>query len=522
MFKQNIIHRSISSRVDILYFFLMGLIISVLSILKYEALQTSYYDLGFYESLLTKYNLEKSWMYVFNTHINIFIVPYAFFYRLVSSPYTLLIIQSFSIAIAGYLVAIIFTKKTKCQKTIFFIIYYLYAPVWYGSLVDFHFEHLFVLLSSIFYFTIESEIKHKKEIIISICVSLCLIKEVYALFVVMLGIYIAFKYKSYLLGAIISTFALLYFVLSTQIIIPSFSNGQNTLSMWNNAFAYLGNNMWDMFIKLIKEPGIIFKELLTDNKKILYIIFLFGPFLFLSILSPLELIPIIPILFISILSHNQNHYSIVNQYSTGIIVPIFIAFIESIGKTNKIYNRISSFKNLRITNRNNNLKIIIFVILSSVIFNIFISPSPISRFFWIKKVSKFHFSSYIATSRERMIKDAINMYIPDDQNVVISSQNSLNYSQLANRKYYFCFPEGVLEPVKTYGNKKILADYVLLDQKRAIFLKDIGCEYIYYECKNKSIEQKYYKIIKLSKKYFDILFSNDGFLILKRNRSIKL
>ena len=344
-----------------------------------------------------------------------------------------------------------------------------------------------------------------------------MVKEVYALSVIMLGIYIAIKHKWYLFGTLISLFALLYFILVTQILIPFYSFGNDPISVWNNAFKYLGANIIDICKNLILHPEVIIIELFSDFRKLQYLILLFAPLLFLPLLSPLELLPILPIIFISILSHNQNHYSIINQYATSAIAPIFMGFITSINKTETIYHRIFNNSKAILIVSNFKFILIAFAIFSSVLFNITISPSPISRFFWTKKIWNLHFSSYISSLRDQKIKKTIELYIPKDPNITVTTQNSLNYSILANRHYYFSFPEGVINQANTLTGKKVSADYLLIDRKRPLFINDQGCDYLYSKCRNKSIVNEFNRLLDAAQKKYTIIYSVDDFLIFKRN-----
>ena len=511
------ITKHISNQLDFYYYFLLGLAFSILSILKYESLHSSYYDLGFYESLIINFIRNKSWVYLFNTHANLFVPFYSLFYGFVPTPCTLLVIQSFSIAFSGYFLSKIFLLKTNLSKYWFLIIFSLYSPVWYSCLIGFHFEHLSVLFLSFFYFIFEKKFKSKRFLIFIISLSICMVKEVYALSVIMIGIYVALKHKWYLFGTFISLFALLYFILVTQVLIPFYSFGNDPIFVWNNAFKYLGTSIIDISKNLILHPEVIIIEFFSDYKKLQYLVFLFAPLLFLPFISPLELLPILPIILISILSHNQNHYSIINQYATSAIAPIFIGFITSINKTETIYHRIFNNSKTKLIVTDFKFILIAIVIFSSVLFNIIISPSPISRLFWTKKIWNLHFSSYIPSLRDLEIKKAIEHYIPKDPTVIVTTQNSLNHSILANRKYYFSFPEGAINPAKTLTGQKVSADYLLIDRKRPLYIKDKGCDYIYSECKNTSIINEFNKLLEDAQKKYKIIYSVDDFQILKLN-----
>ncbi|CAD7776739.1 MAG: hypothetical protein KIIPBIDF_00803 [Candidatus Methanoperedenaceae archaeon GB50] len=145
-----------------------------------------------------------------------------------------------------------------------------------------------------------------------------------------------------------------------------------------------------------------------------------------------------------------------------------------------------------------------------------------------------------------MIKEAIKKYIPDDFNVSVSTQNSVNCAHLAHRHYYFCFPKGVTKPAKVpdFSNKSLIglwtvikdlvsgqwtvdkrkrlpttdyrlptkiikttdyrliwADYVVLDLKRQWFINDRGCNrWKGGQCHDPAFSQKFLKLVEETKK----------------------
>lgn len=100
-------------------------------------------------------------------------------------------------------------------------------------------------------------------------------------------------------------------------------------------------------------------------------------------------------------------------------------------------------------------------------------------------------TSYIITERDEILDDAIRKFIPEEASV--TSQNTVNNSYLAHRAEYHSFVWGTAE-----------TDYVVLDQKRAGFIRDETYKREYKE-----------KLKKLSDGY-EIVFSYDGIYIFER------
>jgi len=140
---------------------------------------------------------------------------------------------------------------------------------------------------------------------------------------------------------------------------------------------------------------------------------------------------------------------------------------------------------------------------SSVFFHVMISPSPLSRLFWTNKVWNYGYEAYFLSERMDMIKEAMKKYVPENSRISISTQNTLNWGYLAQRRYYFPYPLGVVEPALVFslkdfrfwsimtGSQKedleteslvatyqpVFAEYVLIDFKRPWYVADQGCNW---------------------------------------------
>ncbi|CAD7776734.1 MAG: hypothetical protein KIIPBIDF_00802 [Candidatus Methanoperedenaceae archaeon GB50] len=391
-------------------FYFFYFIILSLSLLKYLSLHSSFFDLGIFDRLSYIFSKNIYYKPLFHVHAHIFFLLYGFLYKFLPSPILLITSQALAIVGAGLLVSGRWTvdggqslisgrwtvdggqKPNRLQttdyrlQTILIILYLLYFPVWYNCLFDFHFEHLFVLFCAIFYWlvigqwTVDGGQNNRlqttdyrlpsKTLVFLICLLCCLVKEVFALSAIMMGVYVIIRRRWFVCGSLIVVFSLLYFIFIECYAVPYFTVGKEAPAIWHNAFGYLGSNMKEVFLNLLTHPWLLITETLSDWRKLLYIIAIFGPFLFIPLLAPLELLPALPQLFISLLSHKDNFYALSSQYTAGLIVPVFVAFIYGVKRLERL-NVIT-------------LKwISIFVILSSLFFHILLSPSPISRIFWL-------------------------------------------------------------------------------------------------------------------------------------------
>jgi len=541
-----------------------------LAVMKYISFHTSLWDLGWQDHVVFNIIRDHQWRFLFYGHAHLFGLFYGFLYEFIPSPILLITCQTLAITLAGLFITQKWPKAVEYNshqaqiinyqlQAILIVLYFLYFPVWYNCLFDFHFEHLFVLFSAMFYWVVIYNSpsvprlqKHQpatnyqlptKIAVFFICLLCCLVKEVFALSAVMMGVYVIIRKRWWITGSLIVICSLLYFVFVEYYAIPYFLAGKDSASIWQEAFGYLGSNMKEILLNLLTHPWLIITEFFSDWGKVFYFIAIFGPFLFIPLLSPLELLPALPQFFISILSHSPKHYTISHQYTAGLIVPVFMAFIMGLSKADKLVNSlwlfISGKRETTINYQPQNHKLLTGILMSSLLFHILLSPSPISQMFWRNKVWSYGWQAYIPTKRNKMIKEAIKKYIPADPNVVVSTQNSLNWSYLAHRKYYFCFPTGVTEPAKvpdfsnkglrqflkyitnhklqTPNYKLIYADYVLLDLKRLWFIKDMGCnKWKDGQCYDQTFSKKFLNLIKETKKKYSLIYEKDGFMIFHR------
>ena len=753
-----------------LFFPIFFVIILFMALVKYISFHTTFWDLGWQDYIVYNIIPGQSWQFLFRGHAHIFSLFYSFLYKFLPSPVLLITCQALAIVGAGLLVSGRWTvdggqsldgerwtvdggQKPNRLQTILIILYLLYFPVWYNCLFDFHFEHLFVLFCAIFYWLVIGQWSvdggqnnrrqttdyrlPSKMLVFLICLLCCLVKEVFALSAIMMGVYVIIRRRWLVCGSLIVVFSLLYFIFIECYAVPYFTVGKEAPAIWHNAFGYLGSNMKEVFLNLLTHPWLLITETLSDWRKLLYIIAIFGPFLFIPLLAPLELLPALPQLFISLLSHKDNFYALSSQYTAGLIVSVFVAFIKGLPRAGRLWtvvkdldsgqssivsgqrfgkwsmdgrqkkidyqpqtiekkegvkngeeqvresggmavgngvskryipnfkifpqrgdvwnnfsvkacSNIYSFKYCRgfwqrirqsfftislpskrefngtkdidfnlqgdcnITTREGekfnkrnrhitpktelpynlsptidhrlpttdyrlpttNYQLLTIILLVSIFFHILLSPSPISRIFWFELVPQYHYTAYIPTKRDAMIKEAIKKYIPDDFNVSVSTQNSVNCAHLAHRRYYFCFPKGVTEPAKVpdFSNKSLIdlwtvikdlvsgqwtvdknldsgqkfgqlsvvsgqwtkekrlpttdyrliyADYVVLDLKRQWFVNDRGCDlWRNGQCHDPAFSQKFLKLVEETKKRYDLVYEKDGFMILRRTISV--
>lgn len=512
----------------IFFFLLLWSCLAVMAVLKYNNLHSTYFDLGLFLQNLSQI-ASGEWSRVFLSHIQPLIAFWSVVYIFPSEEiiaFLVLVMQ------AGFL-ALPFIGIYLYFGVIPSLAFFLFFPLWYNSLSDFHIDHLAVpILFAIFFF----ERLEKNKLVLLFGFLLPLVKEVFALQTVFLGLYLILKKTHLREGLILIFYGVIFFFIAHEYIQGYFSaplsfeiGGTNMISAANSPFGWLGSNIKEVIIFLITQPHIVIFEILTNKDKVLYMLYLFGALGFIPLLSPKTLVVAAPILAIALLSNLPNHHSYVHHYTAGLIAPMVVAFSEGLPRAKKLFEKLNFRQELFYP----------IIILGLFISHCLLSPSPIGRKFFLEKSWNYHYSIYLPSNRDAMIKEALLKTIPKDPKLIISIQNSLVFNSILQRKIIFPFPDGVKEkaigvhtsdlswdgflryvvqgtldvkPLKEY-----LADYIVLDLKRPWFITDRSCHWLRGRCLNDlAFETEFLGLVESSHKYFKTVFESDGFMILKR------
>jgi len=472
--------------------FLYCAVFGTMSILRYLSFHTAFFDLGIYDHAIWNIAERGDLSYLAWGHFRPIVGIYSFFYRLFPSAITLLSLQTITIGLSA--VPLYYVAKMKLghgfYALLIVIIYFLYSPLEYNNLFDFHTDHLLILLMFLAFYFLE---KNKPLPFFLVCLPGFFLKEPLILTVSMMGLYALIRYRRYKSGALVFVGGFLFFFLVVDVIMPRLS-GIAPGTGFERSFSYLGNNVFEIMKTLLLHPGIIVEEI-SNIWKMGYLTFLFVPLLLIPLLSPLSLLPALPALAISLLSHWRTHYWIQYQYTASLIAPIFVALIYGLRflSERKGHLRMWLRKHLRVDlYKDHFLRTSLFTILIvSIYYNITLSPSPISVFFWRRIMRDYYKTTYVITERDKVLDDAIRKFIPQEASV--TSQNTVNNSYLAHRAEYHSFVRGTAK-----------TDYVVLDQKRASFIRD------------ETYKREYEKKFKKLSEGYEIVFSYDGIYIFER------
>lgn len=524
---------------------LLGLVMLLEALGRYWGLTTNIADLGIFQSDF--FSMRSEWQRAFTWHVQPLMLIWGNVYELMPmgiAPYVLI----------GSQVGILLISALYIYKNFGWLpalALMLYLPFWRNALFDFHFDHLAIpILTAYFIFC-----KKEKYVVAAACsLSLCLIKEPYALQTVSCGIYFAWlalqsnnqkdRVKIAFLALIQVLFGIGWFYVAINLVMPYFSDGTRG-ALDGGAFSWLGASIGSMILNLITHPLSLLGEVLFTPKKIIYLLVIFGSLGFLPLLKPAKLIVALPPILIALLARQENYYSYAAHYTAGVAIPAILAFQDAapavIKKLQFIAGKVCEMfctQDLIGLKGGSSKGYYEFLILCPVLLtHFFLVSSPFGLNFWSDKLFEANRHAYVSSTRDRMIKNALELNIPISSEVAISAQNSINWGNMPYRRFYYPFPMGVLESQKhiNWGNRSLRgffdyvytgqkdvlsifykkAEYIVLDAKRPIFYNDMGCGWLYGACTNLKIETDYKMAVDYAFTKSNIIFENDGFVILK-------
>ncbi|MBN1155409.1 DUF2079 domain-containing protein [candidate division KSB1 bacterium] len=306
------------------------LAIGIISIMRYESFSANVYDLGIMIQVV--WNTSKGWilqdsvnmgrpmMRFWMAHWEFIYIVIALFYKIISTPYTILFFQT--IVVASGAIPIYWLARDKfghgALSVIFPISYLLYPAMQNANLEDIHGVTLaapFLLFA--FYYLQKKRIA--PFIIFGLIALTC--REDSALLLFMMGIYAFLFNKQRKLGIGIALFSIAWFLLWYK-------------RMWLRAMLGLpefvimegAETHWDHLAQ-IKYDALYLVKFLAKKYNIRYFLYLFGPVLFLSLFSLRTLLIAAPMFAINLLSSYYYTHEVEHHYSATIVPFIFISAI---------------------------------------------------------------------------------------------------------------------------------------------------------------------------------------------------
>ncbi len=423
---------------------------SVVSFLKYRAFSYNDFDLAIHAQTL--WNIWHSSIYssilgidFLGNHSHLIIFLLAPVYKLFPHPFTLLFLQSCALGVAAYPVFLLArTFFSSRLAVVISLLYLLYPALGYVNLFEFHptvFATLFLSFSLLYFI----QNKFIKFLIFTVLSLLC--QENIALVFIMLGIYALILRRSYKWVLIPLLTGGAYFIFCAAFLMPHFN--KNTVQFLS-IYGHLGKTFPEIIINIITHPVGVLRIIFGGNK-LIYLMKLFAPLIFLPFIHPLSLILVLPFLMQHLLSLRGTETTIYYHYAAEMIPFIFLSFILALNFLFK-QEKIKKYKFI----------IISAAVVSTVIFNLTLGPY----------LRVFKGVNDLKRDALDMQKEILLKQVPDGAAVVTTFEF---LPRLANRKELYSFHHVYLGFYTLSNKPYILPEntaYALLDVNDLLTFRD--------------------------------------------------
>lgn len=311
---------------------LSALLLFLCSSLRHVLFRSTGWDLGIYDQVV--YLISQGQppissflqMHHLGNHAAWSVYALGLLYKIYPSVYWLLLVQATALALGAipiwHLARLAGLRKE--QALTISAVYLLYPVIFNANLFDFHPEVMAipVLISAI--------LAARLDWVVWFCLAILFVlgcKEILSLTIAALGFWLLVFERKRVCGAIALIAGIASFVLTTQLIIPTFS-GEEAAAIFR--YSYLGNSVLEIAKNLFLEPGRMFEVVLSfDNFK--YLILVFAPVIWgLSLQNLAPLVPALPTLALNLLADYQPQKDIVAQYSLPIVPFLILAAIATL------------------------------------------------------------------------------------------------------------------------------------------------------------------------------------------------
>jgi uncharacterized membrane protein len=241
------------------------------------------------------------------------------FYALLPRPETLLVIQTLFLALGVWPLYLLARLKLEAgfQRLAWVVAYFLFLPVAFINLFDFHELALAVLPLGLALYFLE---KGRRGWFLLSLLSTFLIKEELPLVGVGFGAYILLAKRDWKLGLGVLAGSLAAFLAIVRVIIPAFGGGSYAYFARRLTYRYaeLGTTPQEILATTFAHPGRL-AHILFQPQKLKFLVGIFGPVLGLTAISGFAAILVLPTLAILLLSNYAPQYAFTSHYSAPLI-----------------------------------------------------------------------------------------------------------------------------------------------------------------------------------------------------------
>jgi uncharacterized membrane protein len=305
------------------------------STIRHILFQSNALDLGWFDQGVYLISQEKPPIisfvgyHILGDHVAFILYPIALLYKVYPSIYWLLFLQAFSLSIAVFPLWKLALQAGLMEKKAFTltIVYLLYPLIFNVNLFDFHPE--VIAVPAIFWAILAARLNNIWSFGLAIIIILSC-KAILSLTVLGMGIWLLLWEKKKISGIIAITIGILWFIITTQLLIPLITGQSAVTEMADSRYSYLGNSLSEIIFNLLFKLDLVLSKIFTVAN-LEYIILLVIPLLWgLSWRYSSAIIAAIPALALNLLADHAPQKNLTTQYSLPILPFLFLAVIATL------------------------------------------------------------------------------------------------------------------------------------------------------------------------------------------------
>ncbi|MFM7716453.1 MAG: DUF2079 domain-containing protein, partial [Microcystis sp.] len=257
------------------------IILFICSAIRHILFQSNALDLGWFDQgvyLISKGKppiISFVGYHILGDHIAFILYPIALLYKIYTSVYWLLFLQAFSLSLAVFplwQLAIQAGLKEKQAYTLA-LVYLLYPLIFNVNLFDFHPE--VIAVPAIFWTILSARLNNLWGFCLGIIIILgC--KAILSLTLLGMGIWLLLWEKKKIPGIIAIITGILWFIITTKLLIPLLTGKSAVIEMADSRYSYLGDSLPAIIFNLFLKPDLVLGKIFTGNN-LEYLILLIIP-----------------------------------------------------------------------------------------------------------------------------------------------------------------------------------------------------------------------------------------------------
>ncbi len=253
-------------------------------------------------------------------HVDPILVLLAPLWLLVPRPEMLLVVQVLAVA-SGAIPVFLLGRRWLASDALAVagaVVYLLYPPQLWSVLTEFH---AVVFATPLLAWAIWAVEEGRPGVLFTTAGLALICKEHVGLAIALLGLYAAVAHGRRAWGVVLAVTGVAWTAVCMTVIIPHFApSGGNPFS---NRYDHLGGSLTSLPRTLVTDPLRVL-ETVTTEPKLLYLLAIFLPLMFLPAAAPLLALPALPELAMNLLTDYWPQFSVQFQY-TAVATPFLIA-----------------------------------------------------------------------------------------------------------------------------------------------------------------------------------------------------